>query len=334
MFKLFCKYLNIKSIQTVILICFLAVFITKTGNARQNSTSTDSSHYQFWYSDLDARSTALANAVIADPITVSGLYSNPALIALNTLSTKAMINSIYNKSKNIAVENITVPVKLAPNKNMIIGATFHHQVKPDSRLSDYSSLYFNQYTLDVGYGQSLIEDVYVGLNIRSYMGVTESTTTWSGDASLGIVYTPSPLVSYGAVYRGTGYQNHRIGHGIIYYRTVNDDITRMETVKLPQRLEIGATLRFPSIREYPNFVLSFSNEKLFGEEGLVYRGGLEVYIKDIFRLRGGYFHSIPIQGSRIGFGLLLDPVKVDYTFSINNLDRSGQTHQMSISLNF
>lgn len=315
----------------IFLICCLFGSAFPNQTAAQNPAIPDTTEFHFWYASFDARSMALANATIADPLTSSGLYSNPAILPFNTELPRLAFHSVYNSQRNIFTENLSSPIVNQNDKKLLVGATFLHNGPDDIPLSESRQLLFTQINFDLAYGQMLTSSLSMGFKLNVDYGNTESTSSITSNTSLGFIYSPSPMISYGIVYKGTGYQNKWLGSGLLYYRT-GQEATQISTVELPQRLEIGASLRFPSLAEHPDFVLSFSNEKLFGEPGLVYRGGIEIYVLDQLSLLGGYFHSSFVSGGRAGLGLHFDSMKINYAYTPNNLDLSGRSHLLSISL--
>lgn len=315
----------------VAVFCLVLVVFT-TRSSAQTPSLPDTTEFHFWYATFDARSMAMANATIADPLTSNGLYSNPAILPFNSNLPGIVLHSGYNGQRNIFTENLTASLINRDDKKLLIGTTLLHNGPTDIGQINDQQLVFTQFNFDMAYGQMLTPSISMGFKLNVDFGRTESASSITSNTSVGMIYSPSPIVSYGLVYKGTGYQNEWLGSGLSFYRT-GQQTTQITTTELPQRLEMGATLRFPSLAEHPDFVLSFSNEKLFGEPGLIYRGGIEIFLLDELALQGGYFHSSFVRGGRFGLGLLFDPMKINYAYTNNNLDLNGRTHLLSISLN-
>lgn len=308
---------------------FFVVCISQS--SAQTTPLPDTTEFQFWYSNIDARSMALANATIADPLSSNGLYSNPALLPLGTDMPTFSVHSGYNTSQNLISENLTASFSDSEDKKLLLGATLIHNRPADASLNNNRQLRFTQFNIDLAYGQMLTPSLSAGIKLNTNYGNTNTTNSFTYNTSLGVIYAPSSIISYGLVYKGTGFQNEWLGAGLLYSKT-GEGQTQVSTAELPQRLEIGTTLRFPSLAEQPDFVLSFSNEKLFGKSGLVYRGGIEIYPFQKISLQGGYFHSTFVKGGRLGIGLHFDILKINYAFTNNNLDQSGRTHLLSVFL--
>lgn len=312
--------------------CLLLSTITMSGRAQ--SILPDTTKFKHWYSSFDARSASMANANVADRLNSNRMYANPALLPYNTNLSGLAVHSVYHSEKNVLTENVTASLFRSENRRLLLGTTFLSNGPSSSPIGSTDQLSFTELNVDLAYGQMLNSSLSMGFRLNGNYGQTESDNSFTTNASVGFVYAPSSMVSYGLVYKGTGFQNDFFGAGLSYFRPEGAEATQLSTTKLPQRLEIGTTLRFPSLAEHPDFVLSFSNEKLFGESGLVYRGGIEIYVIDKMRLRGGYFHSPIAQGLRVGLGMEFGPVQMDYAYADNNLDLSGHSHLMSISLDF
>lgn len=318
-----------------LLICFLLAFGLPFQAGAQILAGNDTTEFKFWYSAPDARSMAMANATIADPLSNNGVYSNPGLLTFRSGSPDLSIHSTYYFRNNIFVENLASSIISRKNDKLFIGTTLIHN---GSRTTAYRiknrGLTFTQFNIDLAYARKLTQSFSIGLNVNTNYGTTDSDNSITVNSSLGILYVPTSMISYGLVFKGTGYQNDWLGSALSYYRSGAYDITYLRTTKKPQRLELGITLRFPALQKNPDFALSFSNEKLFGKSGLVYRSGLEVFLSEHLQIRGGYFHSPFSKGARMGIRIVGDLAQLDYAYSHNNLDLNGGSHLMSVTVDF
>lgn len=312
-------------------LCLSFTIIAHKSSA-QTATNSDTTNFHFWYSSLDARAVSLAGATMADPLTSNGLYSNPGILPFNNNRPQLSLHTVYNSQHNILTENATASLLKNKDKHLLLGATLLHNGPDKISIANGDQLSFTQLNLALAYGQMITSSLSVGGRIKMDYGHSWSGDKFASDASLGFIYSPSSKISYGLVYKGTGFQNAWLGSGLSFFKT-GAQHTQITTTQLPQRLELGATLRFPSLAKHPDFVLSLSNEKMFGKRGLVYKGGLEVYLLDNLTIRGGYFHSPFVEGGRLGLGLLLNSFKIDYAYSYNNLDLNGSSHLLSITVN-
>jgi hypothetical protein len=78
--------------------------------------------------------------------------------------------------------------------------------------------------------------------------------------------------------------------------------------------------------------LSLANEKIFGEAGLLYKGGLEVCPFAFLALRWGYLAGLNVALARYGAGIRTDVVQLDYAISPSLND--VQFQQLTLSIIF
>lgn len=323
--------------MSLVIKALISVFIASiciSGTAFAQINTADSLGFHFNSSYLGARSIALADAQMADAAGINGMYSNPATVLFARSRSQLTGNSLYNPAYNVMIQNLTTSLVSSDNTFLGLGVGMQHQGYSPLASTSSPYLLFNQYDLSVAYAGKLHPTVSIGTRIDVSYGKTGDSESFASTAALGFIYTPSSSVSYGIVYKGTGYTNKEIGSGL-YYRTDNDGTTTLSRHELPHRLELGAALRFPSQINESTFVLTFANEKVFGEPGLIYRGGLEVFITQALSLRGGYFYSSPkANGVRMGMGIDFFPISLSYSYAPDNPELIGQFHQLGISVNF
>lgn len=311
----------------------LWVFLFTSYSSYGQVLAEDEMEYRLWYSGFDARSSAMANANVADPFDLNGLHTNPAIPVFSSNSPALISNSLYNPDRAVVLENITVSLNRHTSHRLTGSATVQSSRLSENLVSTPGQMQFTQVDLTLGYSWLLFQTLSAGLAVHSLYGKTATSEVLTHNASFGFLYEPSSLVSYGLVYRGTGIAENRLGAEPVYELTEESE-TIVTGIQAPHRLELGLTLRFPSLVRYPDFILSLSNEKIFGVDGLIYRGGLEVNVQNFLALRGGYFFSPFAEGSRLGLGFLLDAFRLDYAFAPTSIDMTGKSHQISISLGF
>lgn len=324
-------YINNKRLHLVYLTVMVWIFLLLPKTLCAQFIAQDTTEYRFWYSGFDARSTAMAGANIADPFNLNGLYVNPATLAYSNPVPSLINNSLYNSSRNVLLENVTASLNHSRSHRLAGGVTIQNSVMRRDPVLNPGQLQFSQLDLTLGYGWMISSSLGLGVSLNSMYGKADRSNVWTYNGSLGFLYAPTSLISYGLVYRGTGWNKEWLGSAPVFHME-DGEATTVYSVTAPHRLELGVTLRFPSLVRYPDFVLSFSNEKVFGVDGLIYKGGLEVNMQNFISLRGGYFLSPFAEGSRLGIGLLFDAFNLDYAFAPTSVDLTGKTHQLSISL--
>lgn len=326
------KYLTKRRLYLIIFFIFLWIFLFIPDKSYGQFVTQDTTEYRFWYSGFDARSTAMADANVADPFNLNGLYANPATLVFSTASSPVINNSLFNPSRGIILENLTASLKSTSSYRLVGGLTIQSSALKSDPLLNPGQLKLSQVDMTLGYAWMIHPSLSAGLRLNSMYGQTSESNVWTYNGSLGFLYAPSSSVSYGIVYKGSGIHEGWIG-AEPFYQLNEENKTIVYSVSAPHRLELGVTLRFPSLAAYPDIVLSFSNEKIFGVDGLIYKGGTEIKIQDYMVLRGGYFFSPFAEGGRFGLGFLFDAFKLDYAYAPTNIDITGRSHQVSITFN-
>lgn len=312
---------------------FWVVMLSVPDSSQGQSIPENDREYRLWYSGFDARSSAMANANAADPFDLNGFYSNPAIPVFSNNSASFISNSLYNPGRGIMLENLTFSLGRSTSHHLAAGATIQSSILNEKLYYGPNHMQFTQIDLALGYSWSIFRSLSAGASVQSFYGKTASSEVWTYNASAGLLYVPSSLISYGLVYKGTAITEGRMGAKPVYILTEENE-TVVAGVYAPHRLEVGLTLRFPSLAKYPDFLLSVSNEKIFGTDGLIYKAGMEVYVQNFLALRGGYFYSPFAEGGRLGAGLMLNAFRLDYAFVPGDIDLNGTSHQVSISLGF
>jgi len=261
---------------------------------------------------IGARASGLAESYVADAHDVNSMYWNPASIAyLENIS--VIVNHFQEQVINGMNENVTFPLRIQDNENMAFGLTLNHVgYIGRSKGDDFKGV---QYGYDMAYGREILPTFSMGIGIDVRYARSTSSHLWGISTSIGAFYLPYPEVSYGMVYSG-------MGSGILY--TFDHGMTTFTSENLPQILGAGVELRFPASVNKRFLTISVVNEKVFGEEGLQYKGGVELILYRFFALRCGYVRNLDEEGARYGAGIRAGRLQVDYSISPSKLtDRSS-----------
>lgn len=328
---------KLSRIFITILLVATGVFCGQTAKAQ---FSPDSSGFHFDNSILGARAASLANTQVSDAYSLEGIYTNPAAFLFSESNTTLSSNFFYNNYFNTIAENLNAVLIRNNNHLLAAGATIKHNAPSSvAPLQPNVPIRFNQYGLSIFYATKLTPTFSAGGGVSGVYGSTTDDRNWGITTNLGLFYAPSSSVSYGLAYSGLGGRIDNLGAGLHYIYTEELDENGQETEsttlileKIPHRLELGATFRFPSISKRPDFKLSFANEKIFGEPGLIYKVGLELFPTEILAVRGGYFFSPIASGGRLGLGVFIRNMSLDYSFSQTTIGVEGYSHQLSISI--
>jgi hypothetical protein len=269
--------------------------------------------------NVGARAAGLADAFVTDTYDVTAMYWNPASLAF--LQKSSVVLNHYQESVIHGMnENISFPLQLRKGETVAFGFVVNHV----GYLGANKSLEFRaiQYGYDIAYAKEIIPTFSLGgaLNVR--YALSSASNILGVTSSVGIFYSPSQEISYGAVLSG-------LGSGISY---VSDrTTTSLSSENLPRSLQAGASMRFPATSNATIFTLSVVNEKVFGQDGIRYKGGVEVYLLKIFALRGGYIFESNLGGSaRFGLGVRSDRFQLDYSISPNK--STDLAYQLSLAI--
>lgn len=305
---------NVKSVKT-----FLLSFLLITALMHQY-TSAQHGYFNSYEPLLSARSASLADAGISDPYDVNIMYLNPG--ALTNLSISSIIfNHSQEKSINGKTEGVAIPIRLGPNDVMAIGLLVNHtgytkaNIRPEFKII--------QYGYNLAYSRQIVPSVSLGTEIGVRYSYNQISSVWSVRSSLGLYYSPSQEISYGVTYNG-------IGNGVGY--TFDGVSTLLYSTSPPRSLQAGLSMHFPSNFQERVLTCVISNEKVFGQSGIIYKGGLEYFLFRFFALRAGYKVEETNKIVTFGCGIKTEPVKID--FSISPSKSSTQAMFISLSLKF
>ncbi len=269
-----------------------------------------------------ARNSAMANANISEIYDVSGMYENPSSI-IYLKNSDIILNHTQMKNNLGMLENLAFPVLPAGPVMIAFGFDLYHL----GYLSQYSTLtdqHILEYGYDIAAAYAVSPTFSVGASASLRLGKTGNSQKWAAFYSLGIDYFPSADITYGVVLKS-------IGNGIQYSN--ENKLLQANGYQLPKRLEIGATMRYPSASSLRRafFKMSLANEKIFNRSGLFYKGGIEILPFDFLQLRFGYLVGPNISETRMGFGLTFDNIILEYAVYPHEI--SNVLQQFSLSMN-
>jgi len=270
--------------------------------------------------EIGARATALAGALASEAADASCMYWNPAaLVGLD----KASVLSDYYRSSAEPLWNESLSAVFRPTNDDGFGLGLSLGIARLDNQSTQSDLYPLQYSADFAYARVITSYTSIGVRAGLQYGHNEKSHMLAGSAAVGLFYFPSPEISYGIVYSG-------LGTGISYVLSQQSVVLAQE--QLPQALQIGVSMRFPALNESRSLVISLANEKIITESGLLYEGGIEIFLLRGLALRIGYMTGLGISEMRYGFGLIGDKLMVDY--AITPAVQTSRLHQVSVSMAF
>ncbi|MBI1806201.1 MAG: hypothetical protein HYR76_04010 [Ignavibacteria bacterium] len=253
--------------------------------------------------NVGARAAGFAEAYVTDAYDANSMYWNPAALVYLQRSSIVM-NHSQERIINTMNENIAVPFQIRRGEAVAIGLTVNHVGYIES--SPNFDFHVIQYGYDIVYSREVVPTVSVGAGLGVRYAKSTTASLWGVSSSMGVFYSPSQEISYGAVLSG-------IGSGILY--ASDRTTTSLSSENLPRSLQAGATLRFPPTFSQTFFTISVANEKVFGQDGIRYKGGMELFLFKVLALRGGYIVEPGLGSARFGFGIRTERFQLDYAIS-------------------
>lgn len=270
---------------------------------------------------IGARATALADAYIAETYDVSCMYWNPAALVFLEKSFIVM-NHFQEWEHDAMIESIAIPLLKSSNALAISASVAHLGYIKDSPQG--AEFRFIQYGFDIAYARVIVPQLSLGASISMRYGQTKTSHLEVASSSFGLIYSPSPGLSYGVAYNGAGWR--------IRY-SFDGTSTNLHRENQLRNLQIGATMRFPHSPLNPSvFTLTAASEKNLEEHGLGYKGGLEICPIRFLALRIGYQVEPSRAAAKYGAGLRLEWLQLDYAISPSR--EYDRFHQLSISIAF
>ncbi len=297
----------------------LLSFILISTLMHQN-TSAQSGYFNNNAPLLNARSASLADAGISDPYDVNIMYLNPGALT-NLSSSSIILNHSQEKSINGKTESVAMPIRIGPNDVLAIGLMANHTGYTEENVTPEFKII--QYGYNIAYSRQIVPSVSVGTEIGVRYARSQTSSVWSVRSSLGFFYSPSQEISYGVTYNG-------IGNGVGY--TFDGVSTLLYSTSPPRSLQAGLSMHFPSDFQERVLTCVISNEKVFGQSGIIYKGGIEYFIFRFFALRAGYKVAETNKIGIFGCGIKTEPIKID--FSVSPAKSSAQAMFISLSLKF
>jgi hypothetical protein len=247
-----------------------------------------------------ARALAFADAYVSDIHDVTSMYWNPASIVY-LRNTSIVVNHTLDRSSNMMIENVSAPVYRRRGELVAAGLSVNHIGHlGKSATGDFKAM---QYGTDIAYGRAMVPTFSMGASASVRYASATSSSLWALTGSIGVFYTPAEGITYGAVLSG-------LGSGIRY--TYDGTSTLLSTERLSRDLQVGATLQFPSAADKTQLTISIANEKIFGQNGLRYKGGVEYVALKLVALRLGYIVDPDVRVATYGIGLRAGRWQIDY----------------------
>jgi len=247
------------------------------------------------------------------------MHDNPAALAFIERGL-ILLSHLQGKGDVPMSEGLTLPLYVQDDGAIALGgmASNIENIAPAGREGLF------RYAAEVGVGYELLPGFGLGVSVSGSRIIGPGIRSQAVATAFGMVYSPLPQISYAAVFHGGG--NVRSGS--------TEGIPEVYLLDSRRTIEVGISMRHPSplSMRKPILSLSLANEKIIGSDGLLYRGGIELFPFDFLALRAGYIVGGGIDRPTFGTGIIFGVVRTDYAFS-REIDHAGH-HALSISWEF
>ncbi len=262
-------------------------------------------------SDLGARNVALGNANMSEAHDISCMYENPAAIVF--LQRPSVLLNHTQGNYSAMQENLAFPV-VYDRSQMVAFAAQLFSVGELAK-SQAGTRYAIGYTLT--YARKMTSSISLGGSVSFLRGfVPHQSSASAASYTLGFDYIPNPDVSYGLALGGLGTTVDFVNGGA--------GVAAIQSIS-PRVLEGGAEMRFPtesSLRP-AYLILALAAEKIIGQSGVDYKGGIEFLPISFLALRLGYIAGPTVHELRYGIGLREGPFAVDFGIYTKKVDESN-----------
>jgi hypothetical protein len=269
-----------------------------------------------------ARGTAFADAYSADASDVNSMYSNPASLCFLKTSSIS-VSHLHDWTYQTFQQNIAAPFQISQGIVAALGVNISTAgyLHPTPLVGDVR---FSQYGLDLGYAMKISSTLSLGAVVGIRYGKAENSPLGSTWLTVGAFYSPTPALTYGAVFRGGG-------TGLSYvFEHGTTTVERQQ--RLPRTFELGAALSFPATSREPWVNLALASEKSFPDNENRIKGGCEVLPFKFCALRLGYGVGPKTVAARYGVGIKMSWLQLDYSISPSELEEQFDAISLSIHI--
>lgn len=283
------------------------------------------------FDNSSARSTALADANIAEAGHLISYSVNPALLSFINKPQSIYVGAFQDWRNNFSHFDLVTPSLTVRNKvsgifRFSYSGTHLSPLNPLGKAGEPEPN-LNQYQLENAVSFKFSRVFSTGILQTLAYTDTKTGQYWTYSAKSGLFYNPVGSLSYAAVISG-------IGRGAQYGFT-EDSTAVLGSYNIPVKFEIGASFSFPEDTDDPDFILSLSNEKRFGEEGVWYKGGMEIkFLKHLFVRSGIQFQpELDYYMPRFGIGFKSNLISFDYGLAPGTQSKiDGRYHQLGLTI--
>ncbi len=293
--------------------CLLLVFLIVVSNVALGQQVGKRVGPQFPLVNSSARLIGLAEASSGITDVFSGFGSNPA--TLGFMKRSVTDYSAQRVAKGVTFEHLGIAYQIASEEAMAFSFDILHFGGTD--------FYSDEKVRDLGfeartgltYGLKLSEALSAGISIQALTATTNVNSTWAVSGDIGFIYAPGKYIRYALELRGLG-SDYRVPTAILK--------TDLFSIRIPRVLAVGLVFDYPFDDRKKKLIFALQNDKVLGEESLIYRMGLE-YSPQFgqtfhYVVRGGFLVRGYDVEPRLGFGIGYAQFDLDYGYRYSKRD--------------
>jgi len=263
---------------------------------------------------------AFADGIVSDKYDVSSMYINAASLAYLENSS-LMLNHSEDRSIHASNENVALPLRLGAHETIAFALSVRHVgYVGQSENEEFKTL---EYGYDISYAKEVARFRSIGGTLNVRYGKSSASTLWAVSGHFGLFYLPAENLSFGLTAR-------QLGEGIIY--SSDQATTSLSTFHLPGSLEAGVSMRYPTRLSPVLFTLSASNEKIFRQDGIIYRAGGEIVLWKWLTGRMGYSFDSGSEVGAVRYGLGVRILRFSCDYAISPQSWSEELYRLTVAI--
>lgn len=273
---------------------------------------------QFTFLHSSARGAGMADATTAVVEDFSGFGSNPANLGL--MQRSIVDYSTQRVSKGITFEHVGIAYKITRNEGIAFSFEILHYGGTDFYTNDAVRNLGYEARTGLTYGMVMAEGLSVGISLQGITSTTGINNVWSFAGDIGFVYAPGKYIRYALTLKNLG-ADYEVPSPILR--------TDQYGKALMKVLAVGLAFDYPFDDRRKRLLVSLQNDKVLGQESLIYRLGVEYtpfYDKELQpSIRGGFvIRGLEVE-PRFGLSVSFNRFSLDYGYRYSK--RDGQPSQ-------
>jgi hypothetical protein len=273
---------------------------------------------QMVFLSTSARSVALGDATAALCGEPAGLGVNPALSPF--VRGPAVTLSHARLAADLSAQEVAAAFRVGTS----FGFGLRVGVAHEGQLQFYTDPDIRSRGLELRAGLSagvrITRDFSAGLLADLLHATTDADPLWGVSAGAGLAYVPGRFYRFGVSVRGFGPD----------YDPVNSVLPVDEhSPVVPRILTLSAALDYP-LGASQKLLLAYQSDKIFGQDGVLFRLGAEYAPAAWVALRAGMNIREAVTEPRAGVGVTVLPLALDYAYRYNR--RDGPAHWVTLGL--